>query len=78
MATLDIAALFTNVGYPIAMSVLLALYIKHQSDQMRTEREKSNEIIQGFMTTLNSYNAKLEQLTDKIDLLFQRINNGGY
>lgn len=78
MATLDIASLFTNVGYPIAMSVLLALYIKHQSDQMRTEREKSNEIIQGFMTTLNSYNAKLEQLTDKIDLLFQRINNGGY
>lgn len=73
MVNIDIAQLFTNVGYPIAMSVLFALYIKHQSDQMKSEREKSDEIVRGFMQTLQEYNSKLEAITDKLNLIFQKI-----
>lgn len=73
MVNLDIATLFTNVGYPIAISVLFAVYIKHQSDQMKGEREKSDEIIRGFMQTLNEYNRKLEDITDKLNEIFHKI-----
>ena len=66
----DFGTLISNVGYPIAMTVVLCLYVKKlQSD--------NKEMMTGFMHTLEEYNLKLERLAHQIDSLINNNISGG-
>lgn len=58
-----IMQLINSAGFPIAMCVILIMYLKKQSEDQK-------ETLTGFMSTLNEYNNKLEILTERINRLF--------
>lgn len=60
-----IMQLINSAGFPVAMCVILLMYLKKQGDDQK-------ETMTGFMSTLNEYNNKLEILTERINRLFDK------
>ena len=58
-----IMQLINTAGFPMAMCIVLMMYVKKQAEESRATTEK-------FMITLSEYNQNLATLAEKINRLF--------
>lgn len=61
-----IMQLINTAGFPMAMCIVLMLYVKKQGEESRATTER-------FMATLAEYNQKLESLAEKINRLLEEV-----
>lgn len=57
----DIIALITNLGFPIAVCIMMMLYIRELTNKHQTETKE-------FTEALNQNTIVLQKLCDKLDI----------
>lgn len=66
----DVVELITNLGYPIAISLLMGWYIKYTNDN---HREDINNLITSHSEELNKFNESIDANTQVLQSLVDKI-----